>query len=92
MSAFQAYAGAYEFGDEAFSWRCYATIRVHAVRRQEHAPFPPAPSGRKWLWLSPMHAEPAVGWLVDDSADEFSHILLQITPQAARSERLAEAV
>jgi len=39
-----------------------------------------------------MHGEPTVGWLVDDQADEFSHILLQIQPQVVRAERMAEAV
>ena len=92
MSAFQAYAGNYEFGGEAFNWRCYATVRVHAVRQQEHGPFPTAPIGRKWIWRSPMHGEPTVGWLVDDQAYEFSHILLQIQPQVVRAERMAEAV
>ena len=93
MSAFQAYAGEYEYGDQSFSWRCYATARVHAVRRREHAPFPKAPSGRKWLWQSPLHHEPEVGWLVDETAEGFSHILLQIQQQQqAAVSRLAEAV
>jgi hypothetical protein len=91
MSAFQAYAGAYDYAGRSFSWRCYATTRVHAVRSRDHAPFPKAPPGLKWLWQSPMHHEPEVGWLVDDCAQEFSHILLQIHPEAGVS-RLAEAV
>jgi len=92
MSAFHAYAGAYEYCGQSFSWRCYATVRVHEVRRQEHSPFPTAPPGRKWLWHSPLHHEPDVGWLVDETAEEFSHILLQINPDVAASPRMAEAV
>jgi hypothetical protein len=78
MSAFQAYTGAYEYRGQSINWRCYATVRVHAVRRREHAPFPVAPPGRKWLWRSPFHDEPAVGWLVDETTPEFSHILLHV--------------
>jgi hypothetical protein len=92
MSAFQAYAGAYEFEGEAFNWRCYATARVHAVRRREHAPFPSAPPGRKWLWRSSQRLEPVVAWLVDEWADEFSHMLLQVQPNRGFGARLAQAV
>jgi hypothetical protein len=92
MSAFQAYAGAYEFEGQAFAWRCYATTRVYAVRRVEHAPAAMASPGRRWLWRSSGRHEPDVAWLVDEDAHEFSHILLQIFPQTARRERLAEAL
>jgi hypothetical protein len=88
MSAFQAYAGGYEFEGQSFGWRCYATTRVHAVRRREHAPLPPAPEGRTWRWQSSDRRQPEVAWLVDEGAEEFSHILLQIDP----SPRLAEAI
>jgi hypothetical protein len=91
MSAFQAYAGVYEFGGEAFNWRCYATIRVHAVRPREHGPLPKPPLGRKWVWQRPLYHEPDVGWLVDDGAEGFSHILLQIEPQRSPNS-LAAAV
>jgi len=83
MSAFQAYAGAYEFGGESFAWRCYATTRIHAVRRRDHGPFPAATGGRKWVWQAPLHHEPEVAWLVDEGVDEFSQILLQVQPAAA---------
>jgi hypothetical protein len=91
MSAFHSYAGAYEHEGETFSWRCYATTRVHAVRHREHAPFPNAPAGRKWLWQAPSRREPEVGWLVDDRAEEFSHILLQIH-QGHAADQFAVAV
>jgi hypothetical protein len=92
MSAFQAYAGAYEHDGQLVDWRCYATTRVHAVRRRDHAPLPNAPAGRKWLWQSPLRQEPEVGWLVDETAGDFSHILLQIQVRPALSGHLAEAV
>ncbi len=82
MSAFQAYAGAYEHGGAAFSWRCYATTRIYEVRRSDHAPFPRAPDGRKWLSPAQHDHEPVVGCLVDERVDDFSQILLQVNPQA----------
>jgi hypothetical protein len=78
MSAFHSYSGAYEHEGQTFSWRCYANSRVHAVRHREHGPFPKAPPGRKWLTQPPSRREPEVGWLVDDRAEHFSHILFQI--------------
>jgi hypothetical protein len=89
MSAFQPYVGAYAFGDQTYSWRCYATARIHAVRRAEHAPFPTPPGGRKWVWLSTAQHEPEVAWLVDEGVDEFSQILLQIQAPADASLRRA---
>jgi hypothetical protein len=96
MSAFQAYAGAYEFRGESYRWRCYATTRVHAVRHSDHRPLPKAPPGRKWLKQSPLHHEPNVAWLVDEGVEDFSHILLQMVAEPGsapvRTERLAAAV
>jgi hypothetical protein len=92
MSAFQAYTGAYEHEGAAFSWRCYATTRVYEVRRSDHAPFPSAPDGRKWLSPAQQDHEPVVGCLVDDRVEDFSQILLQVNPQAAsRASREGEA-
>jgi len=78
MSAFQAYAGAYEFDGGAFSWRCYATARVYEVRQRGHAPLPRAPHGRKWVAPVQQAYEQAVECLVDDTVEEFSQILLQV--------------
>lgn len=83
MSAFQAYAGAYEFQGEAFAWRCYATARVHAVRKPEHTPFPAPASGLKWVWRSSSRHEPELAWLVDHDVDDFSLILAQVDAKPA---------
>jgi hypothetical protein len=83
MSAFQPYAGAYEFDGGEFAWRCYATARVYEVRLGEHAPFPSAPRGRKWVLPERQHKEPDVVCLVDESVGEFSRILLQVEPRPA---------
>lgn len=82
MSAFQSYAGAYEFRGGRFTWRCYATARVYGVRRAEHAPLPFAPDGKKWVRQPPHHHAPDVAWLVDATVEEFSQILLQVEPDA----------
>ncbi|CAN7398554.1 hypothetical protein LJR219_002476 [Phenylobacterium sp. LjRoot219] len=95
MSAFQAYAGAYEFDGGAYAWRCYATARIHEIRRREHGPPPPPPTGRKWV--APARQGPDcsngqdVSCLVDEAVDEFSQILLQVQPQARAARRDAEA-
>lgn len=78
MSAFQSYAGAYEFDGCDFAWRCYATTRVYEVRRSEHTPFPSALSGRKWVLSERTRLAPDVVCLVDETVDEFSQILLQV--------------
>lgn len=95
MSAFQAYAGAYEFDGGAFGWRCYATARVYEIRSGEHAPFPKPPQGRKWVAPPRQDYEPDVSCLVDEAVEEFSQILLQVQPHpeaAARpAQRRAEA-
>lgn len=95
MSAFQAYAGAYEFAGSSYAWRCYATARVHEVRPSEHGPFPEAPAGRKWLTTPRQNYEPAAGFLVDATVEDFSQILLQVQPQyqpaACAPERRVEA-
>lgn len=96
MSAFQAYAGAYEFDGGAYAWRCYATARIHEVRRREHGPPPPPPQGRKWVAparqsLASGDKAPDVSCLVDETVDEFSQILLQVQPQLRAALRDAEA-
>jgi len=83
MSAFQAYAGAYEHEGGAFAWRCYATARVHEIRRREHGPLPSPPAGRKWVSPTRQGHEQDVSCLVDETVEEFSQILLQV--QAARA-------
>jgi hypothetical protein len=90
MSAFQAYAGAYEFAGSDYCWQCYATVRVHEVRQSGHWPFPEAPAGRKWLTAPRQNYEPAVGFLVDVTVEEFSQILLQVQPQSQPIERMPE--
>jgi len=82
MSAFQAYAGAYEHEGGAFAWRCYATARIHEVRRREHGPLPRPPKGRKWVSPARHGCEQDVSCLVDETVEEFSQILLQV--QAAQ--------
>jgi hypothetical protein len=78
MSAFQPYAGEYEYGGGTVRWRCYATAPVHGVRPAEHRPFPSAPQGQKWLNPAEGRRQPAVACLVDETVTEFSQILLQI--------------
>lgn len=90
MSAFQAYAGAYEFEGGAFAWRCYATARIHEIRRREHGPPPPPPQGRKWVSPACQGFEQDVSCLVDETVEEFSQILLQIQA-AQRDARAASA-
>jgi hypothetical protein len=86
MSAFQAYAGAYEHEGGAFAWRCYATARIHEIRRREHGPLPRPPLGRKWLTPARQgpEIEQNISCLVDETVEEFSQILLQM--QAALRE------
>src|ERR1700761_5989433 len=83
MSAFQSYAGAYEFRGGRFIWRCYATARVYGVRRADHAPFPQPAEGKTWLQQprAPHHSI-EVAWLVDQGVEDFSQILLQVEPDA----------
>jgi hypothetical protein len=82
MSAFQAYAGAYEFGGASYRWQCYATTRVYDVRKREHGPFPPAPHGKKWVSLeSRRNADLDLTWLVDETTADFSQILAQVEPR-----------
>jgi hypothetical protein len=90
MSAFQAYAGAYEFDGGAYAWRCYATARIHEVRRREHGPPPAPPKGRKWVSPARQSFEQDVSCLVDETVEEFSQILLQVQPQARAPRRDAE--
>lgn len=91
MSAFQAYAGAYEHEGGAFAWRCYATARIHEIRRREHGPLPRPPQGRTWLTPASQgrQSEQDVSCLVDETVEEFSQILLQV--QAARRDAEASA-
>lgn len=81
MSAFQSYAGAYEFDGGDFAWSCYATARVYEVRHSEHAPFPSAPHGCKWVLPEKTRHAPDVVCLVDEAVEEFSQILLQVVAQ-----------
>lgn len=94
MSAFQAYAGAYETRGDRFTWRCYATTRVYGVRAADHAPFPNAPDGKKWFRQAAHYGSAEVAWLVDEAVEEFSQILLQVLPDApawsARSPLIGE--
>jgi hypothetical protein len=99
MPAFQPYAGAYQSREGGVSWRCYATARIHGVRRVEHGPLPTAPTGKKWIRRADRDAGPAIAWLVDDAVAEFSQILLQIAvdpaacaPEPARRVAAPEAV
>jgi hypothetical protein len=92
MSAFQAYAGAYEHQGASYSWRCYATARVYEIRHSDHGPFPKAPNGRKWIAPEQRTYDQLVGCLVDEGVEEFSQILLQVDPRpqpAARAGRHA---
>ncbi len=91
MSAFQAYAGDYEFAGDAFNWRCYATARVYEIRRVDHAPFPKAPRGRKWISPAQQDYEQPVGCLVDESVNDFSQILLQVQATGKTAARTARA-
>lgn len=93
MSAFQSYAGAYEFDGGDFAWRCYSTARVYEVRRSEHAPFPCPPTGRKWVLPERSRHAPDVVCLVDEAVEEFSQILLQVeaTPRIGQQARQAMA-
>jgi hypothetical protein len=78
VPAFNPYRGAYAFGDEAFTWQCYATVRVYELRRVEHARTVAAPEGRRWA-LSERHPEDLrLAWLIDADAAEFSHILSRV--------------
>jgi hypothetical protein len=83
MPAFQAYAGDYEFDGKRFSWRCYATTRLYEIRSADHAPFPQAPQGRKWMSPVQQDYERTVGCLVDEAVEDFSQILLQVSPKPA---------
>jgi hypothetical protein len=87
MSAFQSYEGAYSFHGRDFRWRCYATARLHALRRTDHAPLPNPPQGMKWLTPSNSRVGLEVALLVDQDVDEISQILLQMEiAEVAQSE------
>jgi len=85
MSAFQPYAGVYEFHGQSFNWRCYATSRLHEVRRKDHEPLPPPPAGRKWIAPADASHDPGIVLLVDEDVSDISQILLQIGPPSGRS-------
>jgi hypothetical protein len=78
MSAYQSYTGAYEHEGGAFAWRCYATARIHEIRRREHGPLPRPPQGRKWVSPGRQAYQQDVSCLVDEAVEEFSQILLQV--------------
>jgi hypothetical protein len=90
MSAFQPYAGAYEFDGGAYGWRCYATARVYEIRSGAHAPFPRPPQGRKWVAAPRKTYEPDAVCLVDEAVEEFSQILLQVQPDLQPAVRAAQ--
>lgn len=81
MAAYQPYAGEYEYDGVVYRWRCYATAPIHQVRSRGHRPWPSAPPGRKWVYQTRHSHGPDVAWLVDQTLDDFSHILLQVVPQ-----------
>jgi hypothetical protein len=84
MSAFLAYGGAYEFDGREYRWRCYATARVHALRKREHGPNPNPPMGLKWITTKSRHqGEPELSWLLDEDIGEFSQMLVQVEPLSA---------
>lgn len=92
MAAFQAYAGAYGHAGQLYDWKCYATARVYEVRQGEHAPLPQAPQGRVWVSAAADgRGGPPVACLLDGTATEFSHILLQIRPRQLPLPALASA-
>lgn len=82
MPAFQPYGGGYEYGRARYSWRCYATTRIYELRLAEHAPFPTAPDGMKWACPVEKDERVAFGCLVDEMAEEFSQILVQVDSEA----------
>lgn len=82
MSAFQAYAGGYEFEGVPYAWRCYATVRVHAIRSLDHGPFPRPPEGLKWTAPVQQQHERQVACLLDEGVVDFSLILLQVQQRA----------
>lgn len=81
MSAFLSYAGAYEYNGRQYQWRCYATARVHGLRKREHGPNPKPPQGLDWVAVRSRHeGEPELSWLVEKGAAEFSQMLVQVEP------------
>ena len=83
MSAFSAYGGAYEFNGEQYDWRCYATARVHELRKVEHAPFAKPPAGKKWITVHGRKtSEPTLRMLLDEGATDISQMLVQIEPRS----------
>lgn len=81
MSAFIAYGGAYEFAGRQYRWRCYATARVHEIRKREHGPSPLPPEGLQWVASEGRRGDPEVICLMDESVGEFSQMLVQVEPQ-----------
>lgn len=87
MSAFQPYAGAYGVCDKVVRWRCYATARLHGLRRQVDAPMPAPPAGLKWLRPARDRDGVEVALLVDQAVNEVSQILLQIEAHPSPRDR-----
>ena len=81
MSAFLAYGGAYEFAGRQYRWRCYATARVHAIRKREHVLDPKAADGLIWVSGQGRRGDPDVLCLMDEGAENFSQMLIQIEAQ-----------
>lgn len=79
MSAFSAYDGAYEFDGAQYRWRCYATARVHEMRKGEHGPFSRPPKGKKWISVKGRRAsDPTLNLLLDEGVTDFSQMLTQV--------------
>jgi hypothetical protein len=92
MSAFTAYAGAYEFDGRPFIWRCYATARVVEVRASDHIPRSPPPRGLKWVRRSRHKGDVEFVWLVEAPTEDFSHILLRVEPGDRPAKPAAEGL
>jgi len=86
MSAFQPYAGEYDYGGGTVRWRCYATAPVHGVLPAENRPLPSPPQGQKWLNPAEGPRRAPFACLVDETVTEFSQILLQMEAHGLASE------
>ena len=83
MSSFQPYAGSYQVDEVRYDWRCYATTRLYDLRRPEHAAVVPASDGRTWApAVEGPDPERRLFALVDEGADQFSLMLVQVRPHA----------
>jgi hypothetical protein len=91
MSAFLSYDGAYEYDGRRYRWRCYATARVHGLRKREHGQNSEAPQGLKWIAIrTRFEGEPELDCLLDAETGDFSQMLVNVEAQAATPEREGE--